>query len=294
MSLPKVKVGGDFFLNEDGSEFYYVGASEFGDFKRACVTDANGLEVLVRPNLIERKLIRDRAGYTGPIVNRVFRVSDPGNPFGQTPNQVRFDLIDLFLKLCAEYNVYVDFTQGDDDHSMMFGPDLVGLQDFHNKFTSYIKTFCFYETENEPDKNGQAPQRGIIPPISPDGMYLRDSGYYTFINDNNQWETKYDLEFISLHPARVNDPPRWPKWVCDIDDSISELRTKIGKPPVMKEVNKFGEYYNDPTVAKILGLRANMGGVGFHNQLGLESNGFDDNTKEGYYQYFRGVKGALG
>src|ERR1700693_2018777 len=184
MTLPKISVEGDHFLQGPGVEFYYVGASEFGDLKRAGIT-GNGLEDFVRTNLIERKRIRDAAGYTGPVVNRVFRTSDPGNPFGQLPSEVRFDLINPFLDMCAEYNVYVDFTQGDDDHSMMFGPQLTGLQDFHNKFTSHIQRFCFYETENEPFKNGNAPQHGIVPPASE--WYLRDSGNYVFINDSQRW-----------------------------------------------------------------------------------------------------------
>lgn len=287
-SLQKIKATGDFFTNEDGSEFHYAGASEFGDFKRGCMD--KGLEALVRPNLIERKLVREAVGYTGPVVNRVFRTSHPNNPFGQSPSQINFDLIDEFLALCAEYNVYVDFTQGDD---WFYYPNLVGLQDFHNKFTSYIKHFCFYETENEPFKNGLAPQNGIVPPPSIDGMYLRDSGNYVDISDTQQWQYQYDLDFISYHGARNNEPERWPKWVIDLDDSISVLRSRVRKPPVLKEPNKFGVYYTDPSYAKCLGLRANMGGITFHYQKGLESNGFDDASRVAYGEYFKGVAGAL-
>ncbi len=285
--MQNVLATGDFFSNADGSEFHYVGASEFGDFKRACMD--NGLDALVRPNLIERKQIRDAAGFTGPIVNRVFRVSDPGNPFGQLPSQVNFSLIDPFLALCAEYGVYVDFTQGDDQ--VLF-PNLVGLQDFHNQFSSTIKRFCFYETENEPFKNGQAPQHGIIPPSS--SFYLRDSGNYVFISDTQRWETEYDLEFISGHFDRTNDPPRWPKWVCDLDDSIATLRSVVSKPCVLKEPAKFGKDYTDPACAKQLGLRAAMGGVTFHYQKGLESSGLDDASRVAYGEYFKGIKGSLG
>ncbi len=287
--LQKVLATGDFFTNSDGSEFHYVGSSEFGDFDRGCLTD-NGLEDFVRPNLIERKLVRDAVGFTGPIVNRVFRVSDPGNPFGQLPSAVRFERINPFLDLCAEYNVYVDFTQGDDQ--ILF-PNLVGLQDFHNKFTSTIQRFCFYETENEPFKNGNAPQNGIVPPKSATGMYLRDSGYYTEISDNNSWENKYNLEFISGHFNRTNDRVRWPKWVCDLDDSLATLRSIVGLPSVLKEVAKFGHDYFDSACAKELGRRASMGGVGFHYQKGLESNGFDDQSRIAYGEYFKGVKGSL-
>lgn len=286
--LQKVKVAGDFFVNDDGSEFHYAGASEFGDFKRACLTD-HGLEAFVRPNLIERKLIRDRVGFKGKIVNRVFRTSDINNSFGQTPDQVKFDLINPFLDLCAEYNVYVDFTQGDDQ--ILF-PGLAGLQDFHDKWHYTIKRFCFYETENEPFKNGQAPQNGIVPKVSE--FYLSDSGNYVFINDTQRWETQYDLDFISFHGDRTNEPQRWPKWVCDLDDSIAVLRSKVGKPVVLKEPAKFGVHYTDPSCAKQLGLRAAMGGVTFHYQKGLESNGLDDSSKVAYGEYFKGVAGSIG
>lgn len=287
-SLPKISVGGDFFLAGPGVEFFYVGYSDFGQYKRFCIP--SGPENLVRPLLRERREIADRVGYTGPLVMRTFRCSDPGNPFGQLPSQVRFDLINSFLDMCAEYNTYVDFTQGDDDHSMMFGPSLTGLQAFHNNFTSFIQRFCFYETENEPFKNGHAPENGIIPP--PSEWYLRDSGYYKFIG-SEFWDTRYNLEFVSFHGTRDGNPQRWPKWVIDLDDSISTLRSVLNKPSVLKEPNKFGPYYNDPSYAKILGLRANMGGVVFHSQLGLESNGFDDATKAAFGQFCIGVKGAL-
>jgi hypothetical protein len=123
---------------------------------------------------------------------------------------------------------------------------------------------------------------------------LRDSGNYVFISDTQQWEYQYDLDFISFHGDRTNDPVRWPKWVIDLDDSLSVLRTKVGKPAVLKEPNKYlGNGYNDPSYAKMLGLRANMGGVTFHSQLGLESNGFDDATKNACYEYFKGVRGSL-
>lgn len=288
-SLPKVKTEGDHFLKANNTESFYVGVSDFGQFKRFCID--GGPEALVRPLLSERRQIADNAGYHGPIVLRVFRCSDPGNPFGQIPSQVKFELINPFLDMCAEYNCYVDFTQGDDDHSMMFGSSLAGLQDFHNKFTSNIQRFCYYETENEPFKNGNAPLRGIIPPASE--WYLRDSGYYVFIG-TDIWNTSLNLDFISFHGDRTNSPPRWPKWVIDLDDSLSVLRSELQKPSVLKEPNKFGAYYFESIYAKLLGMRANMGGVVFHSQLGLESNGFDDATKNACGDFFRGVVGAIG
>ncbi len=291
-SLPRILATGDFFSYEDGrGEFRYAGLSCFGDFKRACMP--NGMEALVRPTLIEHREIADRAGYFGPITNRVFRVSDPGNSFGQTPDQVNFDLIDPFLSLCAEYNTYVDWTQGDDDHSMMFGPSLIGLQDFHNKFTSYIHHFCFYETENEPFKNGNAPRRGIVPP--PSNWYLRDSGDYGDIgNPNNPWPYSTILDFVSHHEPRVDLPgPRWPKWLYGMAESLSVMRSHLYKPAVSKEPNKFGPYWQDPNYAKIIGLTLAYGGVLFHSQKGLESNGYDEATKQAASFYFTGVKGAL-
>lgn len=288
--MNKVLATGDFFSYEDGREFHYVGHSDFGLFKRMCMLD--GPEALVRPLLIERREIADRAGYTEPIVARVFRTSDPGNTFGQTPNQVNFDLIDPFIKLCAEYNTYVDFTQGDDDHSMMFGPNLVGLQDFHNKFTSYIKTFCFYETENEPFQNGNAPRRGIVPPSSP--WYLRDSGDYGDIGGVDGWPFSTILEFVSYHGSRRSDPgPRWPKWLFECVESLSVMRSNLYRPSVLKEPNKFGPYYQDPNYSKRLGHAAAYGGVVLHTQLGLESNGYDAAHKQAAAFFYTGAKGSL-
>ena len=290
-TMKKVLATGDFFSYEDGREFRYVGLSDFGLFKRMCMQD--GPEALVRPILIERRQIADRAGYTDPIVSRVFRCSDPGNTFGQTPAEVNFDLIQPFLNLCAEYNFYVDWTQGDDDHDMMFGRDLIGLQDFHNKFTSYIKSFCFYETENEPFKNGNAPKRGIVPPAS--SLYLRDSGDYGDIgNPSNPWPFSTILEFCSYHGQRNSNPgPRWPKWLYEGAESLSVMRSTLYKPSVLKEQNKYGPYWQDPNYGRILGHQIAYGGVLFHSQKGLESNGYDEATKQAASFYFTGVKGAM-
>jgi len=294
-SLPKVKATGDFFSLEDNSIFWYVGASEFGDWKRFNMD--SGPEALVRPNLIERKLVREAAGYTGPIVNRVFRYSDPGNPFGIIPNLINpandYSKVNSFMDLCAEYNVYIDWTCGDSQKPYML-PNFSDAQKDLDNFTSNIARFCFVETENEPPRNGMLPQGGVKSKPSPNGMYLRDSGYYTDISDTNAWQHKYNLDFISYHGSRTNDPIRWPKWVIDLDDSLSVLRSRVGLPPVLKEPNKFGIYYTDPSYARMLGLRANMGGVCFHSQRGLESNGYDDATRIAAGEYFKGVAGSLG
>lgn len=290
MTLQKVKVSGaDFFLNDDGSEFHYVGESNFGQWKR--FNAENGAEALVRPILVERRAVADRAGYTGPIVDRVFRYSDPGNPFGALPGKTDYAKVNAFMDLCAEFKIYVDWTCGDSQKPYML-PTVEAQQADLDRFTGNIQRFCFVETCNETFQNGQLPEHGVIPKESP--WYLRDSGWYTFINDTTRWEHEYNLDFISFHGDRTNDPPRWPKWVCDLDDSISVLRSKVGLPVVLKEPNKFGVYYTDPACARTLGLRANLGGVVFHSQKGLESNGYDEATAIAAGQFFAGAKGALG
>jgi hypothetical protein len=287
--MQAIKATGDFFTNDDGTEHHYVGLSEFGLWKRFNMTD--GPEALVRPLLIERRSLADKANYNGPIVLRVFRYAHPGNPFGVLPGQTDYKKIGNFLDLLALYGFYVDMTTGD---SQLVLPSVSDQQSDLNKYTTELNIagrFSFVETCNEPFKNGELPQNGVKPSSSP--HYLRDSGNYVFINNSTTWPTEYDLDFISFHGDRTNDPPRWPKWVCDLDDSLSVLRSVVKKPSVLKETNKFGAYYNDPSLARILGLRANMGGVVFHSQLGLESNGYDDATKEACYQFFRGVQGSL-
>jgi hypothetical protein len=227
------------------------------------------------------------------VVNRVFRYSDPANSFGTLPGTTDYTQVNNFMDLCAEYNVYVDWTCGDSQKPFML-PNVLDQQRDLDKFTSSIARFCFVETCNEPFKNGWLPQNGVKP--KPSNFYLRDSGYYVYISDDTKWETKYDLDFISFHGDRTNRPERWPRWVCDLDDSLSALRTIVGKASVLKEPHKFsttGNYYIDPSYAKCLGLRANLGGVTFHYQLGLESNGFDDPTRIAYGEFFKGVVGSL-
>ncbi len=288
MSLPQVRIGGDFFLNENGSEFHYVGQSNFGQWKR--FNQENGPEALVRPILKERRQVADRAGYMGPIVDRVFRYADPGNVFGALPGTTDYTQVNAFLDLCAEYHVYVDWTCGDSQRVL---PTVEAQQADLDRFTANIQRFCFVETCNEPFKNGNLPANGVQSQPSP--WYLRDSGHYESISETQQWAYAYDLDFISFHDGnRTNDPGRWPKWVSNLDDSLSELRSKVGKPTVLKEPNKFGPGYTDPSYARCLGLRANLGGVTFHSQLGLESNGYDEATAFAAGQFFAGVQGALG
>lgn len=289
MTLPKITVGGDFFSAGPGVEFFYVGLSDFGHWKRWNDPSGAGPENLVRPLLRQRREIADRAGYTLPLVARVFRYAHPGNTFGILPG-TDYTKVNTFMDMAAEYNTYIDWTCGDSQFDFML-PTVSQQQDDLNRFVSNISRFCFVETCNEPWKNGNLPQNGVKPPKSE--WYLRDSGYYEFINDHTQWDQSLDLDFISFHGDRTNEPIRWPKWVCDLDDSISVLRSNLGKPTVLKEPNKFGAYYTDPSFAKILGLRANMGGVGFHSQLGLQSDGFDDATAHAFGEYCKGAAGAL-
>lgn len=288
-SLPKISVTADFFSNADNSIFWYVGLSDFGQWKRWNMP--SGPEALVRPLLIERRMLAEQAGFTRPFIIRVFRYSDPGNSFGTIPGTTDYTQVNAFMDMCAEYNIYVDWTCGDSQKPYML-PNPVDQQKDLDKFTSNIQRFCFVETCNEPFKNGWLPQNGVKP--KPGEWYLRDSGNYVYINESQTWEYQYDLDFISFHGDRTNDPIRWPRWVCDLDDSLSSLRSNVRKPAVLKEPNKFGAYYTDVSYAKMLGLRANMGGVVFHSQLGLESNGFDDQHKLACGQFFAGAKGSIG
>lgn len=288
MALQAVRATGDFFTNADGSEFHYVGLSEFGLWKRWNMH--NGPEALVRPILQQRREVADSAGYHGPIVLRVFRYSHPNNPFGVLPYEQDFSQIDAFLAMCAEYGCYVDWTCGDSQFDFML-PQPGQQQEHLDRFTSNVHLFCFMETCNEPFKNGWLPQNGVKAAPSP--YYLRDSGNYVYISDTQDWERQYDLDFISFHGDRTNDHSRWPKWVCDLDDSIATLRKRVGKPSVLKEPNKFGPYYSDPVLAKLLGQRASMGGVVFHSQIGLQTDGYDDATRLAAFNFWTGVSGVL-
>lgn len=290
--LSPVKVGADFFLNEDGSEFHYVGLSDFGLWKRFHMD--NGPEALVRPLLVERRLIADRAGYFGPLVARVFRYAHPDNAFGILPTAVDPTRVNAFLDLCAEYKVYVDWTCGDSQH---FLPNPADQQQWLDAFCAQVQRFCFMETCNEPFKNGKLPQNGVAP--KPSAWYLRDSGNYVDVTSTRPWEYKYDLEFISYHGTRSGSEPRFPKWLWDMPTQAAVLRTLVRKPVVLKEpigfnsVNQPGRRYNDPYLAKLLGQLIAYCGQCWHSQLGLESNGFDEAHRVGFGNYCTGVAGAL-
>lgn len=291
--LPSVKLSGaDYFLNDDGSEFHYVGYSDFGLWKRFHMD--NGPEALVRPLLIERRLIADRAGYEGPLVARVFRYAHPDNAFGIVPQAVDVGKINGFLDLCAEYGFYVDWTSGDSQHLL---PNPHDQQVWLNQFCAATQRFCFMETCNEPFKNGKLPQNGVKSPPSP--YYLRDSGNYVDITTVRPWEYQYDLDFISYHGTRSGSEPRFPKWLWDMTAQAATLRTKVKKPTVLKEpigfhtIPQAGRRYNDPYLAKCLGLLIAYCGQCWHSQLGLESNGFDDAHQDGFGSYCTGVAGAL-
>ena len=294
-TLPKVSRGYDFFLNENGSEFYYVGASEFALWKRWNMD--SGPEALVRPILVQRRQVAERAGYSGPIVNRVFRYSDPGNVFGTLPYETDMNQINPFLDMCAEYNMYVDWTCGDSQKPYMI-PHPVDQQNHLNQFTSHIQRFCFVETCNEPFKNGRLPQNGVK--SAPSEWYIRDSGNYTDISDEHPWEYQYDLDFISYHGTRSSSPgPRFPKWLYDMSAQASTLRTFVGRPSVLKEPIGFdktfqpGRRYNDPYLAKLLGHIVAQCGVCFHSQIGLQTDGYDPETENAAYNYYLGISGAL-
>src|SRR3990167_5282667 len=111
--LPVIQTQGDFFVNEDGSEFHYVGLSDFALPKRMLMD--NGPEALVRPILIERRSVADRAGYTGPIVLRCFKYGHPNNAFGMPP-WYDFATLNALAKMAAEYRCYIDFTTGDSQY----------------------------------------------------------------------------------------------------------------------------------------------------------------------------------
>lgn len=295
LMLPKVRANADFFLNEDGSEFHYLGYSDFGLAKRMFeyLPVGMGPEHLVRPLFVERRGIADAAGWTGPLVARVFKYGHPNNPFGCTPH---YDpqVLDALARMAAEYRVYVDFTTGDNQYML----PTVGEQQAHlNAAEAALSVFHFTEKCNEPFKNGMD-VNAINLPAGPN--VCRDSGAYGDIGGASGWPYDSDLDFVSYHGTRSGDMGnRFPKWLVDMPTQIAVLRSHLGKPPVLKEPIGFqkdaidGRRFNDPYCARLMGALVAYGGVTFHSQLGLESNGFDDATKVAFGEFCRGAAGAL-
>src|SRR6188768_3762366 len=102
--MQAVRANGDFFLNDDGSEFHYVGVSDFALLKRMFFYGPTGPEGLVRPILQERRAIAERAGYHGPLVFRVFKYGHPNNAFGCDPWAYDMKILDQLAKMAAEFN----------------------------------------------------------------------------------------------------------------------------------------------------------------------------------------------
>lgn len=293
-----VNANGDFFLNADGTESHYVGLSDFALAKRWWFYQPLGMgpEELVRPIFVERRGIADRAGYSGPLVFRVFKYGHPNNAFGAPPDGYdKKVVLDGLAKLAAEYNSYIDFTTGDSQHVL---PNQNDQQRHLNESEAAMSVFHYVETCNEPFKNGI--DVSVVKPAKTP-LNCRDSGAYGDIgNPNGGWPMDTILDYVSYHGTREGHPGnRFPKWVMDLDDQIGVIRTSLGKAPVLKEPIGFekneipGKRYNDPFLARLLGQRASMGGVCFHSTLGLSSDGFDDETKTAFGEYCRGVAGAL-
>ncbi len=294
--MQAVHANGDFFLNDNGTEFHYVGLSDFALLKRWYAYGPTGPEALVRPIFQERRSIAERAGYHGPLVFRVFKYGSPTNAFGGDPWAYDMACLDGLAKMAAEFNSYIDYTTGD---SQIVLPDMGDQQHHLDASEAAIKVFHFVETCNEPFKNGIDVAR-VKPAKTP--LNCRDSGAYGEIGGphGEGWPMDTILDYVSYHGTRDGHPSnRFPKWVMDLDDQIGVIRSALYKPPVLKEPIGFekneipGRRYNDPFLARLLGQRASMGGVCFHSTLGLSSDGFDDQTKNAFYEYCRGAAGAL-
>jgi len=292
MTMQKIHIGGDFFVNEDGSEFHYVGLSDFALPKRIQMTD--GPEALVRPVIIERRSIADKAGYTGPIVLRCMKYGHPNNPFGCSP-WYDFQKLNDLAHMAAEYNCYIDFTTADNQYVL---PNQADQQRHQNESCSAITVFHFDETCNEPFKNGI--DVNVVKPPST-GMNLRDSGmYYEIGGPDGGWRESTILDYVSGHFTRSRDmDPRFPKWLIDMNDQLAVMRSHLRRASVLKEPIGWGDpshpsgRFNDPYLAKLMGQVASYGGIVFHSTVGVSSDGWDESTKNGAFAFFTGVANAL-
>src|SRR5688572_8712213 len=235
--LNPISVSGHKFINSDGSEFKYVGVSDFAMFKRWLMPF--GPEALVEPRLAEWKELARIAGYDGPIVLRVFRYAHHDNAFGiHDPWSYPFEEITKLSNFVGERGFYIDWTSGDSQHVIPERGGPRGQQQHLNETCAALvgTTNTFLETSNESFKNGKLAENGIVPPAW--GTYLRDSGAY---GETATWPKGTNLDYISYHGSRSRkDLAPYPFWLGELWNSAMHLQVH-GKPAVLKEPIGFDE-----------------------------------------------------
>lgn len=296
MSVLPLHIEGSKIVTSEGKETKLIGLSDFGQFKRWLAKD--GKEVLVRPIIMERTNLAREAGYTGPLVARVFRNAADWNPFSLMPWAYPMSAVREFTQFYNELGWYVDWTSGDNqvcfpldgDRAQLDG--LLGFNQHTNEFcAALVGTQAIWNVCNEPFKNGFGHQNlPTPPPWAPNVQYSGDYG------DNR--DKSFDLNCINLHTDRGTEAGAQ-KWVGKGHESAPYLWVN-NKPVFYDEGMGAAEETIDgkrscvPYYFETLGndLQA-VNAVYFHSTPGLSSDGFGPEVKKCWKAFIRGAVGGL-
>ena len=288
-------VEGDQIRTADGAIFKAIGCSDFAQLRRWLMP--GGPAALVEPIIDERTALAREAGWTGPLIARIFRCAAPPNAFAVAPWSYQMSAVRDLTQLYGEKGWYVDWTGGDyhicfpspDGHmGEVNGP--LGINQHNNEFCAALIDLpnVIWNTCNEPFKNGVDTSVVRPPPWAPAVQY---SGEYW-----DHRETTHGLACVNLHTDRGTEQGI-PKWVGKAHESAPYM-WRFKKPIFYDEPMGADELTkparsNNPHYFGILGSVLSMVSVVyFHSTPGLSSDGFGPVVIECWKAFCRGAQGA--
>lgn len=290
----KLHIAGAELVDAQGRVVRLPGVSAFSLFARFLMT--NGWDALCVPILDEWRAIAKEAGYTGPIILRVFRYAAAPNAFAIDPWGYHMTSAAEFTRKCGERGFYVDWTSGD---AQIVLPERDGDRgrNMHNNLFVASIVGCdnaFFQTRNEPFKNG-----GIDGEVPPNwGGLLRHSGYYN-TGKPEDWDLSQDLDIRDFHQPRTGGTP-YPKWSYDMFATAATVamfqpqRPLFHEEPIGADEVASESRCNIPAMFGIMGLVIAMcSAVYFHSTDGIPCNSLRPIQRACAVAFFKGIVGGL-
>lgn len=263
-----IYISGISFVDDKGRDAQLVGYDSFALLKL----------YLEQGEAAVRIILADiRSLYPNTVVFRVCRLAAPPNKFALNPTQYGSKYYEGMLSLsllCGQLGFLIEWTAGDYQIVMPNENDQINHVGMSSEVLSHSPYTSFFETCNEPFKNGLDINR-VVPPKKDN--ILRASGYYNpNAGSRSEWAGP-DLDYVTFH-ARRDGSSRYPKWLMDMFESANTLNNWIGLPITHDEPIGWAENaidnkrVNDPEYAKRMALVSKFcAWVTFHCDLGLGS-----------------------
>lgn len=293
--LPYLKCFGRNLVNEANEPQPVVGLSEFSLFKR--FTMDNGWKALVKPILDERRRAARIGGWGDrPIFIRTFATAGNNNAFAIQPFSYNRHLLRDYVNQLADEGFYSDITNGDYWDVLPDRDGPTGQQQYINEtIAALVGCFCLFQLSNEPFQNGCFLNHWNVPRW---GSLLIDSGYYC-LESIDKWDSRQNADTISFHSPRGDDGLDPPKWLVDMNDQASYIKTAFGKFLKLEEPIGFyknnipGRRSNRVDYFKEMGELADECGIYFHSTIGISSDGYDKETRNAVEAFFSGASGVV-